>query len=127
MARHFLFPICFILTAVPWPHQFEVAIVQNLTKYVGATAAECANWMGIAALPKGNLIQLTNGYVGIAEACSGIRSLQAILDGIARDWRITAVLGFEAWIVYLSWVGNRVHLQRSANRCARSSGVFVGR
>jgi exosortase len=79
MARHFLFPICFILTAVPWPHRIEVAIVQNLMKYVGAAAAECANWMGIAALPKGNLIQLTNGYVGIAEACSGIRSLEAIL------------------------------------------------
>jgi exosortase len=78
-ARHFLFPICFILTAVPWPHRFEVAIVQNLMKFVGAAAAECANWMGIAAVPKGSLIQLTNGYVGIAEACSGIRSLQAIL------------------------------------------------
>jgi exosortase len=79
MTRHFLFPICFILTAVPWPHRLEVAVVQNLMKYVGAAAAECANWMGIAALPKGNLVQLTNGYVGIAEACSGIRSLQAIL------------------------------------------------
>jgi exosortase len=79
IARHFLFPICFILAAVPWPHRLEVAIVQNLMKYVTAAAAECANWMGIAALPKGNLVQLTNGYVGIAEACSGIRSLQAIL------------------------------------------------
>ncbi|PWT81527.1 MAG: hypothetical protein C5B58_09765 [Acidobacteria bacterium] len=79
MARHFLFPICFILTAVPWPHWIEVAIVQSLTKYVGMAAADCANWVGIAALPEGNLIQLTNGYVGIAEACSGIRSLQAIL------------------------------------------------
>jgi exosortase len=79
MARHFLFPICFILTAVPWPHRIEVAIVQNLMKYVAAAAAECANWIGIAALPEGGLIQLTNGYVGIAEACSGIRSLQAIL------------------------------------------------
>jgi exosortase len=79
MPRHFLFPICFILTAVPWPHRLEAAIVQNLMKYVATAAAECANWMGIAALPKGNLIQLTNGYVGITEACSGIRSLQAIL------------------------------------------------
>ena len=79
MARHFIFPICFILTAVPWPHRLELAIVRNLMKYVAAGAAECANWMGIAAVPKGNLIQLTHGYVGVAEACSGIRSLQAIL------------------------------------------------
>jgi exosortase len=79
VACHFLFPICFILTAVPWPHGLEVAIVQNLMKYVAAAAAECANWMGIAALAKGNLVQLTNGYIGIPEACSGIRSLQAIL------------------------------------------------
>jgi exosortase len=78
-ARHFLFPICFVLTAVPWPHQLEVAIVQNLMRFVAVVAAECANWAGIPALARGNLIQLTHDYVGIDEACSGIRSLQAIL------------------------------------------------
>jgi exosortase len=78
-ARHFLFPACFVLTAVPWPHQLEVAIVQNLMRFVATVAAECANWTGIPALAKGNLIQLSHDYVGIDEACSGIRSLQAIL------------------------------------------------
>jgi exosortase len=94
MARHFIFPICFILTAVPWPHRLELAIVQNLMKYVAATAAECANWMGIAAVPKGNLIQLTHGYVGVAEACSGIRSLQAIL---MVSLVIGELLRYSAW------------------------------
>jgi len=78
-ARHFCFPICFLLSAVPWPHELETVIVQNLTKFVAATAAEYANWAGIAASPEGNLIHLTRGYVGISEACSGMRSLQAIL------------------------------------------------
>jgi len=78
-ARHFLFPICFILIAVPWPHSVEFAITQNLMRFVASAAAECANWAGIAALPEGNLIRLTQGYVGIDEACSGIRSLQAVL------------------------------------------------
>lgn len=78
-ARHFWFPICFLLTAVPWPHGLETVVVQNLTKFLAASAADCANWAGIAALPEGNLIHLTRGYVGISEACSGMRSLQAIL------------------------------------------------
>jgi exosortase len=78
-ARHFLFPISFVLTGVPWPHRLEVAIVQNLMRFVAVVAAECANWAGIPALAKGNLIQLTHDFVGIDEACSGIRSLQAIL------------------------------------------------
>ncbi|HTD16835.1 MAG TPA: exosortase/archaeosortase family protein [Chthoniobacterales bacterium] len=78
-ARHFLFPICFILIAVPWPHGLEYLIVQNLMKFVAAAAAEFANWAGVAALPEGSLIRLPHGYVGISEACSGMRSLQAVL------------------------------------------------
>jgi exosortase/archaeosortase family protein len=40
---------------------------------------EALTLWGIPALPQGNVIQISTGLVGIDEACSGIRSLQATL------------------------------------------------
>ncbi len=37
------------------------------------------NALGVAALQRGNVIELANGSVGVDEACSGIQSLQAAL------------------------------------------------
>jgi exosortase len=76
---HFAFPICFILSAVPWPQRIEFALVQGLMRFVAGTASEVLNWIGIPAVATGNLIRLPSGSVAIDEACSGIRSLQALL------------------------------------------------
>jgi exosortase len=75
--RHFAFPICFPLVAVPWPVQFENAVVQMMTRAVAFTAVEIAGWVGIGAHQAGNVIQLRNGFVGVDEACSGVKTLQA--------------------------------------------------
>ena len=77
--RHFSFPVCFFLVAVPWPTGLENAIVQNLTRLnVGATVETLTLW-GIPAMQQGNVIEVSTGLVGIDEACSGIRSFQATL------------------------------------------------
>lgn len=75
--RHFLFPVCFPLVAVPWPVQFENAVVQAMTRAVASFAVEIAGWIGIGAFQSGNIIQLRNGFVGVDEACSGVKTLQA--------------------------------------------------
>src|ERR1700730_15253879 len=77
--RHFALIICLPLTAVPWPVQFEQWLVQSLMRLVAAVTVEVVNVFGIAAVREGNLIRVANGVVGIDEACSGIRSLQATL------------------------------------------------
>jgi exosortase len=74
--RHCAFPICFPLVAVPWLVQFENLVVQKLTAVVAAGAVEIAGWIGISALQIGNVIQLPNGFVGVDEACSGVKTLQ---------------------------------------------------
>ena len=76
---HFAFPVCFILSAVPWPQHLEFAVVQGLMRFVADAASEILNWIGIPAFATGNLIRLPGGSVAIDEACSGIRSLQAML------------------------------------------------
>ena len=77
--RHFAFPVCFPLVAVPWLVQFENAVVQGLTRAVAFMAVEIAGWIGIGAYQLGNVIQLHNGVVGVDEACSGVKTLQAAI------------------------------------------------
>lgn len=77
--RHFWIPIAFFLVAVPWPSQWENALVQALTRMNTAAVVELLAVFGIPAIKHGNVIEISRGMVGIDEACSGIRSLQATL------------------------------------------------
>lgn len=77
--RHFAFPICFPLVAVPWPVQLENFVVQNLARGVATVAVEIAGWIGIGAYQLGNVIELPNGFVGVDDACSGVKTLQAAI------------------------------------------------
>src|SRR6266581_3250470 len=77
--RHFAFPVAFIFVAVPWPTSVESPVIQGLMRLVAHGAAETAMLLGTPAEVEGNLIRVTNGLVGVNEACSGIRSLQTSL------------------------------------------------
>jgi exosortase len=76
---HFAFPVAFIFVAVPWPTVVEVPVIQGLMRIVARVAAETAMLLGTPAQVEGNLIRVSNGLVGVNEACSGIRSLQTSL------------------------------------------------
>lgn len=78
-ARHFAFPVGFLLLALPWPSGPEQALVQGLQRGVAALATEIMNVLGIPAAQQGNLIRVRGELVGVNEACSGIRSLQTVL------------------------------------------------
>jgi exosortase len=73
---HFLFPVCFLLVAVPWPVPLEQPLVQNLMRAVAGVTVELVNLLNIPAVQHGNIIQINSGLVGVDEACSGVRSLQ---------------------------------------------------
>ncbi|MFN2541284.1 MAG: exosortase/archaeosortase family protein [Chthoniobacterales bacterium] len=75
--RHFAFPICFLLVSVPWPVRFEQIVIQDLMRAVSAINVSLLNLAGVPALQHGNVIEIGNGFIGIEEACSGVRSFQA--------------------------------------------------
>lgn len=77
--RHFGFPITFILVATPWPAQFEQNVVQGLMRADAAIVVQVLNAIGTLAIQRGNVIELSTGLVGIADACTGVRSLQSTL------------------------------------------------
>ena len=88
LARGELFPVLFFLSAVPWPPRFEQPIVSGLIRWVAQATTELLHWFGIEAQTSGGAIALHTGLVGISEACSGVRSLQAgIMFGLAMgEW-----------------------------------------
>jgi exosortase len=77
--KHFWFPVVFFLVAIPWPSQWENMLVQNLMRLDTGIVVEILGVIGVPALQRGSVIEISTGLVGIDEACSGIRSLQATL------------------------------------------------
>ncbi len=68
-----------VLLAIPWTQQTEYLVIQRLTRVLTNATVELLNFGGIPAVQRGNVIEVPSGLVGVDEACSGIRSLQATL------------------------------------------------
>lgn len=75
--RHFAFPIVFFFVAVPWPTNLEQFVIQGLMRIGALINVVVLNAIDIPAVQMGNVIEVGSGFVGIEEACTGIRSLQA--------------------------------------------------
>jgi exosortase/archaeosortase family protein len=78
-SRALAFPLCFFLVAVPWPSGLEHFLTQSLLRLNTSTTVELLGFFGIPAVQHGSVIEVSTGVVGVDEACSGIRSLQATL------------------------------------------------
>src|SRR5882724_11965451 len=109
--RHFAFPVAFIFVAVPWPTAVEVPVIQGLMRVVAHFTTETAMLLGIPAQVEGNLIRVSNGLVGVNEACSGIRSLQTslmigLLFGELRRLSISRRLALVAGAVAIALFAN---------------------
>ena len=74
-----LFPIAFLIFMVPLPAIVMNAIAFPLQLFAAQTATFCMQVAGVPVLREGNVIQLANTTLEVVEACSGIRSLQALL------------------------------------------------
>ncbi len=127
--KFFAFPVAFIFTAVPWPHVWEQALVQNLMRTVASITVELLSFIGIPSLQRGNVIEVGRGLIGIDQACSGVRSLQSTLMSslfLGELYRLNARLrlafvagGLGLAFVFnvartflLAWIGARHGLQK---------------
>ncbi len=77
-AAHFAFPLAFVGTALTWPTPLHVWIAGDLAGANARLAAEFVSVCGHPAVVEGNVIVVGSGSVGVDEACSGLRSLQAV-------------------------------------------------
>jgi len=77
--RELLFPIAFLVFMIPLPAIVMNAIAFPLQLFAAQSATFCMQVAGIPVLREGNTIVLSNTTLEVVEACSGIRSLQALL------------------------------------------------
>jgi exosortase len=73
------FPLAFLLFMVPLPAIVVNAIAFPLQGFAAQTATLCLFALDIPVLREGNVITLASTSLEVAEACSGIRSLMALL------------------------------------------------
>lgn len=79
MLRRQWFAIIFAWLALPWPVPLENVVTTSLLHGITSVVISGLNLLGIAALQRGSAIELSSGLVGLDDACSGIRSLQAVV------------------------------------------------
>jgi Transmembrane exosortase (Exosortase_EpsH). len=77
-AGHFVFPVLFVATALTWPAAVTMRLVAALVGMNAQLAANVVSMLGHPAVVRGSVIEVATGFVGIDEACSGLRSLQAV-------------------------------------------------
>lgn len=140
MARHFAFPVVFVATALTWPAAVSTRLATELGGWNAGVAAAVVSAAGHPAVVSGNVIEVAGGWVGIDEACSGLRSLQAaamaglffgelFLLGIGR--RVLLLAGALAVAVVangirttaLTWVAASESIAASARWHDRAGGV----
>jgi len=73
------FPLFFLFLMVPLPQSLVNTIAFPLQLIAADSATEFMQWLGIPALREGNILHLPKTKLFVEEACSGLRSLMALL------------------------------------------------
>ncbi|QYM79066.1 exosortase/archaeosortase family protein [Horticoccus luteus] len=113
-------PLLVLIAVLPWPGAVERALILPVREAIASLVAEISNLAGHPALAAGTSVRLAGGWVGIDEACGGIRSLQAAVmtalffgEWLRLPWRrrvvliaaggMAAVVGNFGRVLFLSW------------------------
>jgi exosortase len=77
--RVIAFPLLFLFLMVPLPQSLVNVVAFPLQLIAADMAVNALYFLGIPALREGNIIHLANSQLFVAEACSGLRSLMALI------------------------------------------------
>src|SRR5262245_46345513 len=97
------FPLLFLLFMVPLPATLFYAVAFPLQNLAARNAAWTLDALGVPVLLDGNIIHLTKQSLGVAEACSGIRSLISLFS-VAVAWAALTLPGIWARAVFVAAV-----------------------
>lgn len=77
--RILTFPLLFLFLMVPLPQSLVNVVAFPLQLMAAGAAVDALQALGIPALVEGNIIHLAHAKLFVADACSGLRSLMALL------------------------------------------------
>lgn len=92
--REVLFPLGFLLLAIPLPGIIFNSIAFPLQLFAAQIASSIMETCGVLVFREGNVMHLASVSLDVEEACSGIRSLVSL----------TALGMVYAYITYASWI-----------------------
>jgi exosortase len=75
----FLFPLVFLIFMVPLPAIIYRSVAFRLQLFVTRVSAQLISFVGITVYRSGNVIEVSTGPLAVEEACSGMRSIMALL------------------------------------------------
>jgi exosortase len=99
--RELAFPLAFLAFMIPLPAIVMNAVAFPLQLFAAQSATFCMQVGGIPVLREGNTIVLSNTTLEVVEACSGIRSLQALLALGAVYGYFTQKAAWKRWALLL--------------------------
>jgi exosortase len=77
--RTLSFPLLLLCTMVPLPAVLYNTMAAPLQLFASSIATSLAQSLGVSIYRDGNIIHLANTSLGVAEACSGLHSLSAMV------------------------------------------------
>jgi exosortase len=101
--RVLAFPLLFLFFMVPLPATLFYAVAFPLQNLAARNAAWTLDTLGVPVLLDGNVIHLTKQSLGVAEACSGIRSLISLFS-VAVGWAALTLPGVWGRAVFVAAV-----------------------
>ena len=101
--RVLAFPLLFLFFMVPLPATLFYAMAFPLQTLAARNAAWMLDVLGVPVLLDGNVIHLTRLSLGVAEACSGIRSLISLFS-VAVGWAALSLPGIWAMAAFVAAV-----------------------
>jgi exosortase len=79
--RSLAFPFVLLSTMVPLPTIVYNSVAAPLQLFASRASTSFAQALGVSIFCQGNVITLANTSLGVAEACSGLQSLSALMVG----------------------------------------------
>jgi exosortase len=77
--KQLCFPLLLLVTMIPLPALVWNALASPLQLFASDVATNLAQVLGVAVYRDGNVIHLAQISLGVAEACSGLHSLSALM------------------------------------------------
>jgi len=129
--RHLAFPLLLVASVVPLPVIVYNSLAAPLQLLASNLAAVAAQFLGVAVYRDGNIIQLAATSLGVAEACSGLRSLGALavgalLLGFLERFGIWARVGLFALAIPIAIFFNIVRVTGTALLAERNPDLAMG-
>jgi exosortase len=76
--RRLAFPLLLLTSVIPLPVIVYNSLAAPLQLLASRASTQVTQWLGISVYRDGNIIQLAQTSLGVAEACSGLRSLSSL-------------------------------------------------